>query len=188
MLGREAAVADRCGGGFAINLAGFFDGGLEHIHTGVALYTVVVRAGVVGGLELFAPGLQLWGFHGQTDVGHRAVGGFTGQLHHFGAGQHRLANHRFVPGLFAQLAQQAGRFLFVGVGEQSVCARLFGLNDSSGKVNLARFGGNFSHDLGGRVGQQLFDGRLTAFAKVVVHIQDRQLFRLAVDVARHFGE
>ena len=39
-----------------------------------------------------------------------------------------------------------------------------------------------------RIGQQLLDGRLTALAKVVVHIQDGQLFRLAVDVARHFGE
>ena len=121
-------------------------------------------------------------------MGHGAVGGFTGQLHHLRAGEGGFADDRLGPALLAQLAQQAGRLFLVGVGEDGVGAGLLGLQHRRREVDLALVGGNLGHHLGVAVGQQLLDGGLPALAEVVVHVDHRQLLRLAVDVARQLGE
>ncbi|OIQ66966.1 hypothetical protein GALL_514630 [mine drainage metagenome] len=124
---------------------------------------------------IFEPGFEgadgrQWGIHGHADVGHGTIGGITGQLNDLLVGQRGLANHRLVPALFAQLAQQAGRFFFMDIGKNAISVALLGLEHGRREIDLATVGGDFADNLGAGLGQGFLDHVQPAFAEVIVHV------------------
>ncbi len=189
LLGREPHAVHRLGECFRVELADLLGHRLDVVHRGVALEPVVVRLVLVLLLEPRREVLdeRVGRIRSQADMRDCAIRRVAGKLDHLLAGEHRLADDRLVVALLAQLAQRAGRLLFVAVDEERIGIRLPRLQHRRRKIHLPGIGRDIRQHLDAEGLDRLREDIAAALAEVVVdpdHRHGPRLHRVA-DIARH---